>query len=154
MSGVCKNQYCESPTESLGMCASCYSYESMTGNPRPPELILWPGKGHPLATTSDVVKMTGMTYRMIDYAIRSFHLSTTVDGNGSGHQRGWSASDVAHLLITYARNRARVLEFFDEVDGVDLSIDYFAVLDWVVSRWPRGVATDWDGSLPEPSATV
>jgi len=102
MSDVCKNQYCDESTNALGLCQRCYSYESMTGKPRPPELILWPGKGHPLATTKDVVQMTGMTFRMVDYAIRSFNIVTTVEGNGSGHQRGWSVFDVAHLLITYA----------------------------------------------------
>jgi hypothetical protein len=146
MSNECSRPYCDGVVVSRGMCATCYSYFQTYKRLRPAELILWPNKGHPLATTKQVCEITGFSFRQIDYMVRHQWFETVVAGEGSGYKRGWSVPDVVHMLELYTRSKFP--DELNDIDGIDLIVDERMLTDWVISRWPIDAYYGWDGSLP------
>ena len=50
-----------------------------------------------LLTASEVLKMTGATYRQLDYWAREGILPPSVRATGSGSRRGWSVEDARRI---------------------------------------------------------
>lgn len=50
-------------------------------------------------STSQVVRHTGATFRMIDYWIRNGHVTIRRNASGSGTRRRWSRQELDALLL-------------------------------------------------------
>lgn len=144
---TCVNEHCDGTPVSMGRCQTCYSYLNLYKRDRSLELILWPNKGHPLATTPQVCEMIGLSYRIVDNMIRTRSFKTHISAEGSGYARGWSLEDVIRFIEMYARSKFP--DDLNRIGGVELVINRGAIKIWLEIRWPEDALMDWDGVLPK-----
>lgn len=157
---VCANPHCseQAAYNSGGRCMNCNSYLERTGTERPLQFVLWPQHGHPLLPTRALCKMTGITYRRIDHAIRTGWLKSTVEAKGSGYARGFTFDDATRAVVGFEcaalaahqrdaavamccgvpRLRFRVGEYSE------LVIDVTSIRSDLLDKWPREYAMDLD----------
>lgn len=156
---TCVNGDCNGTTRyASSRCANCESYYHAHGEERPLRLILWPTHGHPLLTSTGLCKLTGITYRRLDHAVRCGWLRPTVDAEGSGYARGFTLDDAVRTVVGFEcaglpddlrdhavracnhaqRIRLRVGAFSEFV------IDVAAIREYVESRWPDDAERDLD----------
>jgi hypothetical protein len=78
------------------------------GNPNPPPRRPTAARKDGLLTTWEVVEASGVSYRMLDYWIRTEPavLGPTVGATGSGTLRLWTAEDCARVVKAAAFVRA------------------------------------------------
>lgn len=159
---VCANPNCDEPSMTVNpslRCVNCESYrKSHDGEERPLRLIRWPAQGHPLLPTVALTKLTGITYRRIDHAVRTGWLVPTVEGNGSGTSRGFTFDDAVRAVVGFectgfvdkhreyavlacasvTRLRLRAGKFSELVIDVD------AIREHLREQWPAEYAMDLD----------
>lgn len=146
---------CTTPAHNGSRCATCASYLWTFGRERPAELIRYPGRRHPLPSGKELEAMLDVSYRRIDYLIRSGRFMPTVYASGSGTKRGFTFDDavvVAALLAVpsdvdvaslsdavRAGDPAWVSEYAPAVT-VSVNLDELRMV--LVERWPQERATD------------
>lgn len=50
-------------------------------------------------STKEVSELTGLTFRQLDWAVRSGLLTPRMEGSGPGHARRWDEGDVADAKV-------------------------------------------------------
>lgn len=50
-------------------------------------------------SSTEVCRATGLTYRVLDYWVRTGVITPEINGRGSGSRRGWSDAQFTHLDI-------------------------------------------------------
>lgn len=143
---TCKNPYCNSEATHGARCGTCNSYLSRMGAERPRELCQYPNRGHNLAAASEVLEMTGVTYRQLDWLHRSSGYECAINVEGSGYRRGYTLEDVmrVYLLIAVPAPIPQDLDLTGSSVSVDvgeftsLHIDLAALRERLQSQWPEG----------------
>lgn len=133
-----------------GRCEPCAAHLYASGYDRTPDLM------PELPSTTDVCKITGLTFRQVDYIDRSGKVSPTVRAVGSGTQRGWTLDDVTATVVANLAMQHRLdldprhpPPFITIRPGVLVRLDVTTIRDELLERWPAGKATDLPGRPPE-----